>query len=57
MRPDHPDAFTNVALTEIQWEKYNSALPIPRQRARQSAGFAGCHKRDLVSFSYPFPFG
>jgi tetratricopeptide (TPR) repeat protein len=25
LRPDYPDAYTNVALTEIQWEKYDSA--------------------------------
>jgi tetratricopeptide (TPR) repeat protein len=25
LRPDYPDAYTNIALTEIQWEKYDSA--------------------------------
>jgi Flp pilus assembly protein TadD len=25
LRPDYPDAYTNIALTEIQWEKYESA--------------------------------
>ena len=25
--------------------------------ANQAAGFAGCHKRDVVSFSYPLPLG
>ena len=25
LRPDYPDAYINVALTEIQWEKYGSA--------------------------------
>ena len=24
-RPDYPDGYTNIALTEIQWEKYDSA--------------------------------
>ena len=25
LRPDYADAYTNIALTEIQWEKYDSA--------------------------------
>jgi tetratricopeptide (TPR) repeat protein len=25
LRPDYPDGYTNIALTEIQWEKYDSA--------------------------------
>lgn len=25
LRPDYADAYTNIALTEIQWEKYRSA--------------------------------
>ena len=25
LRPDYADAYTNIALTEIQWEKYGSA--------------------------------
>ncbi len=25
LRPDYPDAYTNIALTDIQWEKYVSA--------------------------------
>jgi tetratricopeptide (TPR) repeat protein len=25
LRPDYPDAYTNVALAQIQWEKYDSA--------------------------------
>jgi tetratricopeptide (TPR) repeat protein len=25
LRPDYPDAYINVALTQIQWEKYESA--------------------------------
>src|ERR1700678_2074808 len=25
LRPDYADAFTNIGLTEIQWEKYDSA--------------------------------
>jgi tetratricopeptide (TPR) repeat protein len=25
LRPDYSDAYTNIALTEIQWEKYDSA--------------------------------
>ena len=25
LRPDYPDAYTNIALAEIQWEKYGSA--------------------------------
>ena len=28
LRPDYPDAYTNVGLTEILWEKYDS----PAQR-------------------------
>jgi tetratricopeptide (TPR) repeat protein len=27
MRPDYADAPTNIAITYIQWEKYNDALP------------------------------
>ena len=25
LRPDYADAYTNIGLTEIQWEKYDSA--------------------------------
>jgi hypothetical protein len=25
LRPDYPDGYTNIALTEIEWEKYQSA--------------------------------
>jgi hypothetical protein len=35
----------------------HNAADEPMQRVHHAAGFAGCHKRDLVSFSYPFPFG
>ncbi len=27
LRPDYPDAYTNVAIAQIQWEKYSDALP------------------------------
>jgi len=27
LRPDYADAFTNIAIAQIQWEKYNEALP------------------------------
>ncbi len=27
LRPDYADAFTNMAIVEIQWERYNEALP------------------------------
>ena len=27
LRPDYPDAFINMAIVEIQWERYNEALP------------------------------
>ncbi len=27
LRPDYPDAYTNIAIAEIQWEKYSEALP------------------------------
>ncbi len=26
-RPDYPDAYTNLAIADIQWEKYGDALP------------------------------
>jgi len=27
LRPDYADAYTNIAIAEIQWEKYDQALP------------------------------
>ncbi len=27
LRPDYADAFTNMAIVEIQWERYSDALP------------------------------
>ncbi len=27
LRPDYPDAYTNIALVDFQWEKYQDALP------------------------------
>ena len=27
LRPDYPDAYTNLAIVEIQWERYGEALP------------------------------
>lgn len=27
LRPDYADAYTNIAITDIQWEKYDDALP------------------------------
>ena len=27
LRPDYADAFTNMAIVEIQWERYDEALP------------------------------
>jgi tetratricopeptide (TPR) repeat protein len=27
LRPDYADAFTNIAIAEIQWERYREALP------------------------------
>ena len=40
LRPDYADAPTNIAITYIQWEKYNDAVPylekslVSRQRQR-----------------------
>ncbi len=31
LRPDYADGYTNVAISEIQWERYNEALPSLRK--------------------------
>jgi len=52
LRPDYPDAYTNIALTEIQWEKYDSAeasirraLALSPENARALYYFAQLERR------------
>ena len=38
LRPDYADVYTNIALVEIQWERYNDAKPNLEKALSLSAG-------------------
>jgi tetratricopeptide (TPR) repeat protein len=40
LRPDYADGYTNLALTDIQWEKYSEARPYLKKALSLSAGNA-----------------
>ena len=71
LRPDYADGYTNIALTEIQWEKYGSArasiekaLALSPKRARalyyaalleRRAGHTDAEIADLVEVVRQYP--
>ena len=46
LRPDYPDAYTNVGLTEIVWEKYDSARTAIRKALSIDPNNARAHYYD-----------
>lgn len=40
LRPDYADGYTNIALTDIQWEKYAAARPVLEKALSVSPGNA-----------------